>query len=54
MDVALVTDVKICDAVVWPRDQIVYKGHSLAEWGQLFNAESSAQTCPGKEDSKHE
>ena len=34
MDVAVVTDVNIRDAVIWPRDQIVYKGRDLAirEW----------------------
>ena len=40
MDVAMVSDVNIRDAIIWPRDQIVSKGRSLA----VFNAESSTQT----------
>ena len=31
MDVAVVTDVNIRDAVNWPREQIVYKGRSPTE-----------------------
>ena len=38
MDVAVVTDVNIRDAVIWPRDQIVYKGRDLAIWGWSFHA----------------
>ena len=38
MDVAVVTDVSIRDAVIWPRDQIVYKGRDLAIWGWSFHA----------------
>ena len=44
MDVAVVTDVNIHDAVIWPRDQIVYKGCILAIW------ELSFKTCPGNRD----
>ena len=32
MDVAVVTDINIRDAVILSRDQIVYKGRSLAIW----------------------
>ena len=32
MDVAAVTDVNIRDAVIWPRDQIVYKGRDLVSF----------------------
>ena len=35
MDVAMVSDVNIRDAVMWPRDQIVYKGRSLAVLGSI-------------------
>ena len=38
MDVAVVTDVNIRDAVIWPRDQIVYTGRNLAIWGWSFHA----------------
>ena len=49
MDVAVVTDVNIRDAVYWPRDQIVYKGRNLAIWGWSFHAKDvSRNTHSGK------
>ena len=38
MDVAVVTDVNIRDAVIWPQNQIVYKDRNLAIWGWSFHA----------------
>ena len=35
MDVTMVSDVNIRDAVIWPRDQIVYQGRSLAVLGSI-------------------
>ena len=49
---AVVTDVNNRDTVIWPRDQIVIKAAVKQNGGHSSNAESSAQTCPGKEDSK--
>ena len=48
MNVAVDTDVNIRDAVVWPRDQIAYKGRILAIWEWLFHA--MLKTCPGNKD----
>ena len=48
MDVAMVSDVNIRDAVIWPRDQIAYKGRILAIWKWSFHA--MLKTCPGNKD----
>ena len=44
MDVAVVTAVNIRDVVIWPRDQMVYKGSPTVG---LIPPGSRAQTCPG-------